>query len=401
MAEHMDTVSFYDVAIIGAGPAGSYVAKTLMEQQVSVALVEQHKTVGQPVNCAGLVSPRIFERFHIPTEDIIQNTIKKANIHSPGGHVLTIGGDRIHAYRIDRSKFDMYLVDEAKKKGADVFLHEKALSIQRNSQTVDIETSRDRHIQAKILVGADGPYSRVRDVFGFPQPREYLRGIGAQLNDTNLEGSSVEIFLGTHIAPGFFAWMIPTNRKGTSAHVGLCVQKNAPKPPIYYFKNLFSNKEASPYIDNASIEYQTGGIIPLGALKQTVAERVLLVGDAAAQVKPTSGGGIYPGLLSAGYCAETVSAALNEQQYTASTLQKYHDAWRQDIGKELSAGMYFRKIYTRLSDEQFDKYIKKFQQESIRETIAEHGDIDYPSRLVKPLLKKTPSLLRLLPQLVT
>lgn len=397
----MGTETFYDVLIIGAGPAGGQVAKILAVHKVSIALVEQHQTIGYPVHCAGLVSPRVFEMFGIQNDQIIQNTIKKAHIHSPGGHILTIGGDKIQAYRIDRARFDRYLINEAKKNGVSIFTHEKALSIQKSSKNIDVETSSGLHIKSKIIIGADGPYSRVRDVFGFSQPKELLRGIGAQLLDTNLEGSTVEIFVGAKVAPGFFAWIIPTNNKGTNAHIGLCIKKNTSQPPMNYLKKLFLNPLSSNYLSDAIIEYQTGGVIPLGPLEKTSDERVLLVGDAAAQVKPTSGGGIFPGLLCARYCANTVYDALCTQRYDAMFLQKYHDAWKQDVGKELFRGMYFRKIFTKLSDEQFDKYIKKFQQDSIRDIISEHGDIDYPSRLVKPLLKKTPSLLRLLPQIVS
>jgi digeranylgeranylglycerophospholipid reductase len=397
----MESSSYYEVAVIGAGPVGSYVAKTLAEQQVSVVLIEQHKNIGCPVNCAGLVSKRVFETFQIPPDDIVQNTITTAHIHSPSGHILRIGGGKPHAYRIDRSIFDRYLANEAQKKGVELLLSEKAISLQRDPQRVNIETSKGRHIQAEIVIGADGPYSRVRDIFGFPQPKEFLRGIGAQLVDTNLDGPSVEIFIGNRIAPGFFAWLIPTNEKGTAAHIGLCVHKQSEQSLKTYFKQLFNDTSLSSFISDATISYQTGGVIPLGPLKQIVDERVVLVGDAAAQVKPTSGGGIYPGLLCARYCAQTVREAIQEQRYTTEFLQKYQDECRQEIGKELSKGMYFRKIFTGLSDQQFDRYIKRFQQKNIQETITEYGDIDYPSRLVKPLLKKTPSLLRLVSHLVT
>lgn len=397
----MDSSSYYEVAVIGAGPVGSYLAKTLAEQQVSVVLIEQHKSIGCPVNCAGLVSKRVFDRFQIPTDGIVQNTIKTAHVHSPSGHILNIGGDRVHAYRIDRSEFDRYLTNEAQKKGVDLLLSEKAVSLQREQENVNIETSKERQIQAEILIGADGPYSRVRDIFGFPQPKEFLRGIGAQLVDTNLDGSTVEIFVGAHIAPGFFAWMIPTNQEGTAAHIGLCVPKNSERSPKTYLRQLFDDPLMSSFISESTISYYTGGIIPLGPLKRIVDDRVVLVGDAAAQVKPTSGGGIYPGLQCARYCANTVRDAIQEQRYNAEFLQRYQEEYRQDIGKELSKGMYFRKMYTNISDQQFDRYIKKFQQKQIQDVISEYGDIDYPSRLVKPLLKKTPSLLRLIPHLVT
>lgn len=396
----MDTETFHDVVVIGAGPIGGYVSKILAEHQVTTALVEEHQTIGYPVHCAGLVSPRVFEQFGIQHNQIIQNTIKNAQIHSPKGHILRMDSNKIQAYSINRPQFDKCIVNEAEKKGVTIFTHEKALSFQKNPQNIDVITSSGLHIKSKIVIGADGPYSRVREVFGFPKPKELLRGIGAQLVDTNLDGATVEIFVGKKVAPGFFAWIIPTNSKGTKAHIGLCIQRNALQPPIHHLKNLLLNPLLANYISGASIENYTGGVIPLGPLEQTSDERVLLVGDAAAQVKPTSGGGIFPGLVCAKYCANTVYTSLLSQQYGARFLQKYHVLWKKDIGKELARGMYFRKIFTNLSDKQIDKYIKIFQQESIRNVIAEHGDIDYPSRLLKPLLKKKPSFVRFLPQVV-
>ena len=71
-----------------------------------------------------------------------------------------------------------------------------------------------------------------------------------------------------------------------------------------------------------------------------------------------------------------------------------------DIGRELNLGMKFRNISKKLTDNQMDKYIEKFQNSEITEIITKYGDIDYPSKLVKPLLKKAPSLLKFLPNII-
>ena len=108
-----------------------------------------------------------------------------------------------------------------------------------------------------------------------------------------------------------------------------------------------------------------GGVVPLGALKKTYTQNVLLVGDAAAQVKSTSGGGIYTGLLCASHCSKVAIDALEKDDYTSQFLKKYHKLWNADIGRELYLGMKFRKIYKNLSDKQMDKYIEKFQNPKI------------------------------------
>ena len=390
----------YDTLIVGGGPIGGFIAGNIAEKNFNVAVIERNKEIGTPINCAGLITPRVFELLNIKKESIIQNEIKGANIHSPSGKILTIGGDKIHALAIDRSKFDKELIKNAKEKGAEIFLKNSLLSAQKINNHIEVSTSKNNNFKCNLLIGADGPYSKVRDRFAFPEPKEFLRGIGAELNNSNLNPDFVEIFVGKNIAPGFFAWIIPINKNGTKARIGLCISKNSPKYPKYYFSNLLKNKFTSELINKAKITKQYGGIIPLGALKKTFCSNVLLAGDAAAQVKPTSGGGIYPGLLCANHCSNVSIEALKNNTFSSQFLKKYHKSWHADIGRELSMGMKFRKIFVHFTDRHFDKYIEKFQNQKINEIISKYGDIDYPSKLIKPMIKKTPTLLRLLPSAI-
>jgi len=388
----------YDTVIVGAGPIGGYVAGKIAEKNNKVIIFEKNRQIGTPVNCAGLVSPRVFDFLDIQKEKVIQNTLKGANIHSPSDDILTIGGNRVHAYAIDRKKFDNEIIKKSKEKGVQVFLENNVLSAQKIGEYIEITTSKKLEVKTKLVIGADGPYSKIRDRFILPEPKEFLRGIGAEITNTNLNPEFVEIFVGEKIAPGFFAWIIPTNNKGTNARVGLCTNQNI--SPKFYFQNFLKNKNIKRFFKNFKIIKYIGGVIPLGFLKKTYASNVLIVGDAAAQVKPTSGGGIYTGLVSADHCAKVALEALEKKNFSSQFLKKYHKLWYADIGMELFLGMRFRKIFKNLTDNQMDKYIKKFQNPKIIEIISQYGDIDYPSKLVTPLLKKTPTLLRLIPSII-
>ena len=143
-----------------------------------------------------------------------------------------------------------------------------------------------------------------------------------------------------------------------------------------------------------------GGTIPLGSLKKTIDDNVMLVGDSAAQVKPTSGGGLYPGLLCATHCAMVAEEAVQKQTFDEQFLKRYHTKWTKEIGRELSLGMRFRKIFTSLTDTQFNKYLEKLNNKKTVDIINTYGDIDYPSRLALPLLKASPSLLSLAPAML-
>ena len=232
----------YDVAIIGAGPIGSFIASELSKTIESVALFEQHKTIGLPMNCAGLVTQRVFDEFNIPRQGIVQNEIKGANIHSPSDHVLSIGGDKVHALSINRTAFDQFFISSVEKRNIDLFLGEKIVSIQNNKNTIELSSLTSKKTSCSCLIGADGPFSKVRDLCGFPQPKEYIRGIGAIVENIKLDPSFVEIFVGLEVAPGFFAWMIPINPQGTCARIGLGVLKSDENSPNFYFNKMFENK---------------------------------------------------------------------------------------------------------------------------------------------------------------
>ncbi len=384
----------YDVIVVGGGPIGGHVSKKISEKNYSVAVLEKNNEIGKYLNCAGLVTKRVFNITKISLKTI-QNKIYGANIHSPSNNILKIGGDRIHAIVINRKNFDKEIIKKAEKNQVDIFLENKLNNIQKNKNKLNIMTSKKQEFKCKILIGSDGPLSKTRMLLNFPNPKEFLKGIGAEVSNVSIDPNFVEIFIGNNIAPGFFAWIIPINNEGTEARIGLCIDNDALYPPLFYFKKFLQNKNSQNFIKNAKIERNIAGIIPLGALKKTFADNVLLVGDAAAQVKPTSGGGLYTGLLSAEHCANIATFSLEKNNFSSMVLKKYHKLWYKDLGKELNLGMIFRRIFKKLSDKELNKYICKLTNPKTVNLINKYGDIDYPSRLASPIIKINPSILKL------
>ena len=390
----------YDVAIVGGGPIGCYTAAELSSRGFKVGLFEQKKEIGIPIKCAGLLTPRIFSTFTIPQESSVQNKIYGATIHSPSNHELTIGGDKVHAFAVDRTTFDQTLAHQAEKHNVDMHTSSKVISAQHDKKNISLtiknSQKKNRNITCSLVIGADGPQSRIRQTFLASNPKERLHGIGAEIIDSNLDPKIVHIYLGTDIAPGFFAWMIPTDPKGETARLGLCASSLGNKPLHKYFSDFMVKPHVQQYLEGSTTLTSMGGLIPLGLLQQTTTDRVMIVGDAAAQVKPTSGGGIYTGLTCAKHCVAIAQQALEKSKVTNSFLQTYHKEWMKTIGKELSMGMRFRRILKNLDNDYLDKYIKKLDTPKIRDTINTYGDIDHPSTLLMPLIKQAPSLAKLL-----
>jgi digeranylgeranylglycerophospholipid reductase len=396
----MNEIDKVDVAVVGGGPIGCFIAEHLAEKGRHITVFEEHETIGEPTHCAGLVTQRVLDIAQCPKEEIVQNEIYGAVIHSPSNTLLTIGGEKIHALAINRQKFDDFLAKKAQNAKATILHKHKVIEAKKHASgfTLSVQQNSDKQlVHCTLLIGADGAHSYLRKHLGFSTPVEKLRGISAEIVDTTLNPKYVHIFLGSTIAPGFFAWVIPTNKNGTHARIGLGIDgTHHPHPLQHYFATLLQQ----PLLQGTTVMKKFGGTIPLGPLKKTVTDHLMLVGDAAAQVKPTSGGGIYPGLLCARHCCTIADTAFEKKRFDEAVLQDYHVAWMKDIGRELFLGMRFRTIFAHLTDTQFDKYLKKFNTQKIRDTINTYGDIDYPSRLTFPLLKAAPSLLSLVPTLL-
>ena len=188
----------YDVAIVGAGPIGGYIAGELSDS-CNVVVFEKNKEIGKQLSCAGLVTKRVFDFLEIDKNSCVQNEILGANIHSPSDDILKIGGNKTHALVIDRKSFDKKIVENAKKKGAELYLDNNVLSVYRNNNVIEMKTSEDIEIKSSLVIGADGPFSKIRDRFINYEPKEYLRGVGAEVSNVNTDPNFVEIFVGKNI----------------------------------------------------------------------------------------------------------------------------------------------------------------------------------------------------------
>src|SRR5438445_5277218 len=307
----------FDVIVIGAGPAGGYLAGKVAKAGYEVALVEEHREIGEPIQCGGLVTPRVFE--YVNCKETIIGSVHGAELYSPSARKLVIAGHVTEAVVVKRAMSDRAIATDAVRKGAHTFLGAQAQAARRADGGIEVIIDQDgepKRLRCKILVGCDGVRSNVAKWFDILRPKKIIPGFEVEMTGVRGDPGFVKLFIGNEIAPGFFGWIIPS---GDTARVGLCVgQGNA----YAYLAKLLMRPEVRQYTKGAQpILYIAGGI-PLGFPKRTYADNVLVVGDAACQTKAVSGGGIFTALTCSDLAADTAIDALQARGYSGRRLRR-------------------------------------------------------------------------------
>ncbi|GAB3022978.1 geranylgeranyl reductase family protein [Natronobiforma cellulositropha] len=328
----------YDFVVVGVGPAGARVARRAAEAGHDVLALEQG-SVGDPLACSGHVSTDIWEYTGSDAKATLrQNEVYGARFHVGGPEVSRNGGDGRDTYTfykrepvsnvIDRVGLDRHLAALAEEAGADVREGHTVTGVEEFADHVEVTAKGPdgtEVFETKLVAGCDGPRSRVRDALGLGQPAELLHGVLAFSEEPD-DGDFVDVHL---TAPRFFAWRIPRDSGG--------VEYGLAAPPGAHVGRLFEE-----LIDGyeISVSHRCSGLIPVGPPERITSRRGFLVGDAAAQTKPFTGGGILYGMR----CADHAIREIDPDRPT--TLAAYEHAWRADLAREIELGHLLRRAYS-------------------------------------------------------
>ncbi len=408
----------YDLIVVGAGPGGSETARRMAGKGHTVLLLEEHRTVGEPVQCAGLIATNVFPLIGLdPHGDFHQQEITGAHLVAPSGRRVLLHAPKVHAHAVSRSGFDQALCTRAVEAGAELVRGATFVDSDvehatgpahggKNGHGTPLRKLTVRHRDAhervtrttltcRLLVGADGVGSEVARTSGFGQPRFMLSGLEIELTGLDIpDPQNVHVHTGSHVAPGYFAWIVPNGPHG--ARVGLCldIRRARGRSALEFYNEYLKLPDVARITKGGRETRRIVGCIPLGLRKRLVDDALVLVGDAGCFAKPTSGGGIYMACWGAALMQESLAESLQAGRTDKAALSGYDRAVRRSIGKELVVGDALHEAFRHLPDDELDALAGKLDHPRILRTIERHGDIDHPSRLLLPVLWRRPSLLR-------
>ncbi len=350
----------YDFVVVGAGPAGSRFARQAATAGYDVIVFERGD-VGLPLACSGHVSEDIWSFTPQGVRSsLLQHEIRGARFH--------LGGADSRAYPffrddpisnvIDRVELDRCLADAARDAGADLRTGHTVTAVTEREDAVEVTVTADgeqRTVQTRMVAGCDGPVSRVRTELGLPEPTERLHGVLGF--DT---GPDFESFVDVHlVVPTFFAWRIPRGDAG--------VEYGLAAPPRTDVSQRFES-----FIEEygVSVTRTCSGGIPIGPPERVTSHRGFLIGDAAAQTKPFTGGGLVYGMTAADCAARNIDPS------DPKSLDAYEKAWRDELARDIRLGSLIRRSY---------EFPTPIQRAGLRATCGRIGvHMDRPTTLFSP-----------------
>jgi geranylgeranyl reductase family protein len=371
-----------EAAIIGAGPSGVLAATQISKQGYQTTIVEEHKKIGEPNHCAGLISAKGLERLGIaPSDDFVQNSIYGGRVYSPDGDFLIARDKRIWAYVIDRTSLDQYLADKAKDVGTEFKTNTRVIELLQNEGVFNGIRSNQGIIKSNIIIDGEGASGRLLRKAGLVGLQKgMLTGLNIEINGLSLDPDLVEVWFSERFAKGLFAWVIPINEN--KARVGLATSNNVA------FENL--KTFVRDRFNVSKLTGVKGGVVCTGGpINKTVWPGLLVIGDAAGHTKPTTGGGFVIGSLCAKIAGNVVAKALSLEDYSLKTLKLYEIKLKEQFYEEFRTMLALRKFSNRLSDDRINRIFHSINDSRLSSKLIElieDGDMDMQSKVIRNII---------------
>jgi len=371
-----------DIIVVGGGPCGSLAALTAAKKGARVTVFEEHPAIGAPSHCAGHLSLSGLKRLGLTLpSSLIENTFKSAIFISPCGRRFSVHFPFPVTCAVNRELFDQHLAKMASDIDVQYSLNSRVESLIREQTTakgvIVSKHNKTEKILSQIVIDAEGVTSKIlknTELKPF-NSKMLMKAVSAEIeNVKDVENDRVEVYLGNRIANGFYAWLIP--KKDGIAKIGLATNQGNPRQYLERFMN--NNKVSKAKFRGSKIVRLTYHSIPLGGpISKTYAHGFLAVGDVASQVKPTTGGGVIMGLTCARIAGEVAGRATKEGCCSANFLKQYEAKWKQELGFDMKAMLFVRKLLNRLSDREIDKLFSAAAKLHLDEALIHVKNLDF------------------------
>ncbi|MCK5774076.1 MAG: NAD(P)/FAD-dependent oxidoreductase [Thermoplasmata archaeon] len=383
-----------DALVIGGGPAGSTTAYEVAMGGFKVLMIEKRSEIGIPVRCGEGISKEILSILNLKKDPSwICSEMDGARLISPCGKVMVIGPEIAGpetGFVIRREIFDRMLAERAAAAGADLWVNAEATSFDRveGGAVVNcIHDGKEVAIKAKVVVAADGFESQVARWGGLNTvlaERDIDTCIQYEMMGVDVDEKYVEFYMGKRYAPGGYIWSFP---KGENiSNVGIGMNATAIKrggDPKRYLDDFIRNNDR---FSKGIITEINAGAVSVGLpIEKTVADRMLVVGDAARMIDPLTGGGVFTACISGQEAGRTIVKALEEGDTSAEGLSGYERAWRDQVENQLVRNYLAKEKLLDLDDEVLDKVIEGLSEYDLKEVSTQE--------LLKGIVKKHPELM--------
>jgi len=385
--------SRYDVLVIGGGPGGAVAAGDLAATGHSVCLVEKRPAIGAPVRCAEGIGKEVLAGFIEPDERWISAEINGARIVAPDGVSMTLeqqmAGSKV-GYILDRKIFDRELVWQAAAQGAEVHVKTRATGAILEGGAVKgatVETCGEtREVRADVVIAADGVESKFPRWCGIDSAvplRELMSCAQYILTDIDIEPAMTVFYLGNRVAPEGYAWVFPKGDRTANVGIGISARRSRDGNRARDYLDRFV---AAHFPNGKTIEYIVGGVPVCRPLPCTVADGLMIVGDAARVADPMTGGGIYNAMYTGRLAAGVASNSICAGDCSAAALMAYDQGWRHaKLGKTLERNWRIKEYFITLSDEKLNAIVHSMAKINLKDFSV--------FALVKELIRHNPKLL--------
>jgi len=350
----------YDVIVIGAGPAGSVAARFAAENGASVLMLERDREPGIPVRCAEGVSHNGIAPFIDIDERWIASQIDIAKLTSPNGESALMHNNGT-GYVLERRIFDTALCEVAASHGAQLITKADALDlIKQDDKITGVKFTymgEVKEVECDIVIGADGTESRVGRWAGIDTAvalRDIDTCVQYTLAGIDVKKDTCEFYFGTEVSPGGYIWIFPKSDNTANVGIGIAGHISHEKGPKEYLDEFVDQK-----FPEATITYTVYGGVPTSAtLKEIVKDNIMLVGDAARQVNPITGGGIVQGMIAGSIAGKTAAEAVKKKRFDAKFLKQYRKEWDKKLGNTQKVMHSMKEKFLFMTDDRFNNLVK-------------------------------------------